>query len=460
MFELVREAARRHEAAEVLVHGSLTVTYAELELAARATAGELHRRQIARFAILDSRPAVVLPLLAGASLAGVEACVYPPTADAELVGDLTTRFEHDFVVTGLPDLPGPYTVQPPDALMIGRPAYDGDGLPQDRPHLILTTGTTGTPRAVRHDWKRLVSAGSNSSDSPGQRWLLAYGMNQFGGLQVLLHVLGASATLVATDVFAPRAGLLAMREHRVTHASATPTFWRFLLAELHADRGPAPVLEQVTFGGEAPTQDVLDGVAKAFPSARISQVYAASELGSVTSVRDGQRGLPASVLDGEGPVQLEIRDGELWARSTVGMRGYFGEADVDSGDWRPTGDLVEVVGDRLLFTGRSSDVINVGGVKVHPLPVEERIAKVDGVSVSRVFGRANALTGAVVAVEVVAAPGADPDLVDAGIREACLDLPPASRPRSIRFVDEIATLDHKIVRRVAPATGSAEGDTP
>ena len=101
-----------------------------------------------------------------------------------VAGDLTTRFEHDFVVTGLPDLPGPYAVQPPDALMIGRPAYDGDGLPQDRPHLILTTGTTGTPRAVRHDWKRLVSAGSNSSDSPGQRWLLAYGMNQFGGLQV------------------------------------------------------------------------------------------------------------------------------------------------------------------------------------------------------------------------------------------------------------------------------------
>ena len=74
------------------------------------------------------------------------------------------------------------------------------------------------------------------------------------------------------------------------------------------------MLEQVTFGGEAPTQDVLDGVAKAFPSARISQVYTAGELGSVTSVRDGQRGLPASVLDGEGQVPLEIRDGELSAR--------------------------------------------------------------------------------------------------------------------------------------------------
>ena len=70
-----------------------------------------------------------------------------------------------------------------------------------------------------------------------------------------------------------------------------------------------------------------------------------------------------------------------------------------------------------------------------------------GVDVARVWGRPNALTGSIVAVEVVVAPGADQDAVRAGIREACADLPAAARPRSISFVGEIATLGSKILRR-------------
>jgi acyl-CoA synthetase (AMP-forming)/AMP-acid ligase II len=129
------------------------------------------------------------------------------------------------------------------------------------------------------------------------------------------------------------------------------------------------------------------------------------------------------------------------------MLGYYGEPPADPDAWRPTGDLVEVVGDRIMFRGRSSEVINVGGVKVHPLPVEERIGAVPGVDVARVFGRPNAMTGAIVAVEIVAAPGADTDLISAAIRAACADLPAASRPRSIKFVDTVSMAGNKIVRR-------------
>ena len=48
------------------------------------------------------------------------------------------------------------------------------------------------------------------------------------------------------------------------------------------------------------------------------------------------------------------------------MLGYYGEEPVDADAWRPTGDLVEIVGDRIEFRGRVSEIINVGGVKVHP----------------------------------------------------------------------------------------------
>ncbi|HKC27873.1 MAG TPA: hypothetical protein VKB75_07655, partial [Jatrophihabitans sp.] len=166
-------------------------------------------------------------------------------------------------------------------------------------------------------------------------------------------------------------------------------------------------------------------------------------------VRDGRSGLSLDVLDrgDDADVAMKIVDGELWVRSHVGMLGYYGEEPVDPDGWRPTGDLVEIVGDRIVFRGRTSEVINVGGVKVHPLPIEDRVGAVAGVDMARVYGRPNPMTGAIVAVEVVAAPGADQDAIQAGIRTACADLPPASRPRSIKFVDAVTTAGDKIVRR-------------
>ena len=100
-------------------------------------------------------------------------------------------------------------------------------------------------------------------------------------------------------------------------------------------------------------------------------------------------------------------------------------------EWWPTGDQVEVVDDRIVFRGRKTDVINVGGVKVHPLPVEDRVTAVPGVRAARVYGRANALVGAVVAVDVVVEAGVDERTLKAAIRDACADLPrPGTRAAS------------------------------
>ena len=93
-------------------------------------------------------------------------------------------------------------------------------------------------------------------------------------------------------------------------------------------------------------------------------------------------------------------------------------------------------------------MINVGGVKVHPIPVEDRISQVPGVALARAFGRPNALSGSIVAVEAVLEPGHDPEAVDGAIRRACADLPPAARPRSIRFVETMHTTGNKMSRGV------------
>lgn len=444
MIELLRRADASRPA---IVTDDGAVTYRELAAHAAATALGLHENGITRFGVLDHDAATVAALLAGASLAGAEACQYPPTDEPAGVAALAERFGHGVVVSRRTDLPDSVRVVEPSALYGAGPVVEEP--PASRPLLVLTTGTTGTPRGVRQDWNRLLRSTERIKPAPDQRWLLAYGLHQFAGLQIMLHVFAAGATLVAPALRRPREGLAAMRAHRVDHASATPTYWRFLLAELRADGGPVPELKQITLGGEAVPAAVLAELARVFPDAKISQVYAASEFGSSGSVRDGRHGLSLDVLSrgDDADIAMKIVDGELWVRSRVGMLGYYGDEPIDPDAWRATGDLVEIVDERIVFRGRTSEVINVGGVKVHPLPIEERVGAVPGVDMARVFGRPNPMTGAIVAVEVVAAPGVDQDEIAAAIRAACADLPPASRPRSVKFTDSVSMAGDKIVRR-------------
>jgi acyl-CoA synthetase (AMP-forming)/AMP-acid ligase II len=445
---LERVASDDPDRAAVVTH-TLTRSYRQLVDDAWRVAAALIEAGVTRLAVVDHDAPVIVPLLAGASVAGVEVTQYPP-AEPDEIRRLLTSFDHDVLVTDRRDLAGlGARVMRTSELLGGATPGVRPTVADVRPHLVLTTGTTGAPRGVRHDWTRLTSSASHVTDGAGQRWLLAYGLHQFAGLQVLLHVFAAGATLVAPAPRRPTEGLAAMRELGVTHASATPTYWRFVVAELRADGGPVPELRQVTLGGEAIPGPLLEVLRGTFAGASVSQVYAASEFGSTGSVRDGRPGLSIDALDrGEqAAVDLRVVDGELWVRSRTGMLGYYGEPPVDADGWRPTGDLVEVVGDRVVFRGRSSDVINVGGVKVHPLPVEERVAAVPGVDLARVHGRPNAMTGAIVALEVVPAPGTDLDALKLALRAACADLPSAARPRSIRFVETLDTTGGKIVRR-------------
>ena len=348
MIELVRAAAEEAPNRVALASSAGVMTYDEL-VTTQSVAAALRARGVQRLAVLDPDHATVWVLLAACSLAGVESCLYPVAATDETVAELRERLGHDLLVTPR-DLPGAGLLRP-DELWAGSERETGPVPDGPRPLLVLTSGTTsGRPQAARHDWSRILRVTLRIRPTPQQRWLLAYAPNQFAGLQMLLHVAAARATLAAGKSFQPRDGLEAMRRFGVTHASGTPTFWRFLLAELRSDGEPAPRLEQVTLGGEAVPSAVVEALRAKFPRAHISQLYAATEMGLSISVRDGEVGLPVSVLDeSDGEAQFRIVDGELWVRSRSSMLGYYDDEPVPDDGWRATGDLVEVVGDRVHF---------------------------------------------------------------------------------------------------------------
>ena len=142
---------------------------------------------------------------------------------------------------------------------------------------------------------------------------------------------------------------------------------------------------------------------------------------------------------------MKVVDGELHVSSANAMRGYDhvsagpAQSAHPAGDrWTATGDLVEVRGERVYFVGRRSDLINVGGNKVSPLEVEQVIRSVDGVADTRVYAQQSSIAGQLVACEIVADAGRDPQQVKQAVLAACqAGLRSFQRPRFVDFVDQI-----------------------
>jgi acyl-CoA synthetase (AMP-forming)/AMP-acid ligase II len=251
-----------------------------------------------------------------------------------------------------------------------RAATEGQPLP------LLTSGTTGASKTILRDLAAALL--KKKAGQPAELWLLTYSPDRWAGVSVILHVMKAGATLCVPGSLAFDDIIAAAHKQGITHLSLTPSMFRNLL--MHEGTTPLrgiPV-QQLTFGGEAATQSVLDLARKTWPTARISHVYAATELGDICSVSDGLEGVPTGKFD-----RFSFTgDGELV------VEGHS------------TGDIWEKRGERYFFIGRVQEIINVGGNKVSPVAVEEFAIRC-GARFARAFAIPSPLLGALVGLEYV-----------------------------------------------------------
>jgi acyl-coenzyme A synthetase/AMP-(fatty) acid ligase len=96
-----------------------------------------------------------------------------------------------------------------------------------------------------------------------------------------------------------------------------------------------------------------------------------------------------------------VVDGRLHVRARSAMLGYLNApSPFDADGFFDTGDVVAVDGEWVRFLGRETEVINVGGRKVHPSQVESVLLDMDNVADAAVTGERNAITGQVVVARV------------------------------------------------------------
>lgn len=287
----------------------------------------------------------------------------------------------------------------------------GDGKARVR---LYSSGTTGKPKAVCHDWSGLT-AGLFREGAAHRCWLLCYTPSSFAGLQVILTAMLNGHDLLVPTETAPPAEVVAMAARNgVDAVSATPAYWRALMM---AGASEKLELAVVTLGGDIADQGTLTALRESWPRATLRHIYATTEAGVVLSVTDGRPGFPAEKLDGG---CLRLRNGVLQVKRDKG--------------WIDTGDLIAIEGERAMFAGRVDDRINVGGEKIDPVEIERELLTLCAVKDACVYGRRNPITGALVAADIVSADEPKTrSAVDAWMKA----LPPTRRPRVIRYMDRI-----------------------
>jgi acyl-CoA synthetase (AMP-forming)/AMP-acid ligase II len=237
--------------------------------------------------------------------------------------------------------------------------------PKGEPALIsFTTGTTGAPKAIGRSHAFLLA----------QHQVLVSHMGigpediDLPTLPVfLLNSLAAGATCVLPDgdlrdvsALEPDRLLAQMAAHQVTTTSGSPAFFRTLVDRILERGEPQDRVTRLFVGGARVRADLLEDMARAFPSAQVQVVYGSTEaepiatvdaetVRSETAPREAEGSCVGTPVPGirvrlvdpdDGEDVPEGEPGEVWVAGAHVNRGYYRDPGADAANKVPDGETV------------------------------------------------------------------------------------------------------------------------
>ena len=256
---------------------------------------------------------------------------------------------------------------------------------EDICRIILTSGTTGKSKAVgltpamieqRLYRNHLVWGSATGHD------LNLMGHSSIGGFMGSLQTIQAGKVVLlpaSAEAFAK-----AIRTFYVTSILSSSTALFRLVNSNALSAADLNGVREIRLAGSALSPGMIHRIKQVCPQARIFNVYGSTEVGAVGMVQVTrpelvwktaivQPGASAEVIDDQGSPVPDGTEGIVRIRSSGMVSGYM-KGSPDNNEFR---DGWFYPGDRGVFrdgvlclTGRESEVVNLGGVKVNPADIE------------------------------------------------------------------------------------------
>ncbi len=414
--QLVETALSSMANAPAVRCGEQSLTYGELDVAARLLAARLRAVGVGRgdrVAIclprsVDLLPAIWATWLLGASYVPID--VSQPAARVGLMVDnasiscAVTTTAQQVVFESLPTV----LVDRPDSAVLPLVADPGvsswPGSVEDEAYVIFTSGSTGEPKGVSITHVNLqssVAARLQFYRTPVERYLLMSSAGFDSSVAGIYWALANGGELIipTEDQVHDADALCDLVEAcSVSHALMVPSMYGALLQR---NSRALRSLRTVIVAGEACPPAIVDahfcsletadlineyGPTEATVWATAHRCVASDAASPSVSIGGPIPGMTCHVLDSQNePVGLHVA-GELVLSGAGVSSGYLDGTDeafftMPSGEWAyRTGDLVvQRPGSSLDFLGRVDDQLSVGGVRIDPTEVEAAIGRIETV---------------------------------------------------------------------------------
>ncbi len=342
--------------------------------------------------------------------------------------------------------------------------------------LYFTSGTTGQPKMVAHDytyplahiatavfWQNVQEDGRHLTVAD-TGWAKAVWGKLYGQM-----LAGCSVFVYDHQKFTPADMLNVISKYKVTSFCAPPTIYRFMIRE-DLSKYDLSALKYCVTAGEALNPKVYDTF---YQQTGIKLMEAFGQTESVVQLvtfpwmepKPGSMGIPVPIYDidllnSEGNScedgeqgQIVIRVGE---KTPIGLfKGYYRDDERTRETWFDgiyyTGDIAWRDEDGYFwFVGRADDVIKSSGYRIGPFEVESALMTHSAVVECAVTGAPDEIRGQVVKATIVLAKGFSPsDELAVDIQNHVKKVTaPYKYPRIVEFVEALPKTISGKIRRV------------
>ncbi len=280
-----------------------------------------------------------------------------------------------------------------------------------------TAGSTGKSKGCllnhRGQLWNLESVLSLLNLTPEDRAVVATPFGHKNATMSIKRLLRVGGSVVVLRVFDPEAYLAAIDRSQVTCITGVPAMYQMLVArkELFSRYDTRSVRICLAASAQVPS-GLQESMRTYFPSARMQEIYGATEAGFLVQPPDASSGLipvpgtEVRIVREDGSECCADEVGEIAFRNPGVARGYYRSPEISAerirDGWYYTGDLVRRTEEgRYFVVGRKDDMIITGGENVYPKEIEDILLRHPNVANACVVPVSHAIKGQVPVAFVV-----------------------------------------------------------